>query len=153
MYNSYASFLSTTTQTSDTNPLAITYSERSIGNINVSGSYPTSIIVAPVTGVYKILFSAQCYITNGKHYIEIWPVIDGISVPKSNTRIRLDAQVENCLTVEYFLEMNASQQLQFYMISDDNTGKAQLLYLSEDNTKSPVVPEIPSIIVTMMLIH
>ena len=154
MYNSYGSFLSTSTQTGSTGPSPITYTERSIGNINVSGAYPTSIIVAPVTGIYKILFSAQCYVTNGKHYLEIWPVINGVSVPTSNTRIRLNAQVENCLTVEYFLQMNASDQLEFYMISDDNTGKVQLLCLTQANVPPPniFIPIVPSIIVTMMLI-
>ena len=48
--------------------------------------------------------------------------------------------------------MNLNQQLQFYMISDDNS-KAKLLYLSGDNSKNPVVPEIPSIIVNMILIR
>jgi hypothetical protein len=148
----YGSFLSTTTQLISTIPTAITYTEKTIGNINVIGSYPNSIIVCPISGVYKILFSAQCEVSNGKHYIEIWPVIDGVSVPKSNTRIRLDSQIENCLTVEYFLSMNLNQQLQFYMISDDNS-KAKLLYLSGDNSKNPVVPEIPSIIVNMILIR
>lgn len=148
--NYYASFLSTTTQPTSINPVSITYTEKTIGNIDVIGPYPTSIIVAPISGVYKVLFSAQCEVSNGKHYIEIWPVIDGVSVPKSNTRIRLDAQIENCLTVEYFLSMNANQQLQFYMISDSSDAK--LLYLAGDNTKTPVVPAIPSIIVTMMII-
>ena len=150
MYQSYGSFLSTSTQNASSDPLAITYSERSLGNINVSGSYPTSIIVIPVTGVYKILFSAQCYILSGKHYIEIWPVINGISVPKSNTRLRLDSQTESCLTVEYFLQLNINDELEFYMISDNSN--SQIIYRTGDNTKNPVVPDIPSIIVTIMII-
>lgn len=89
-----------------------------------------------------------CY--KWKTLFEIWPVIDDVSVPNSNTRIRLDSQIENCLTVEYFLSMNSNQKLQFYMISD--SFDAKLLYLEGDNSKSPVVPAIPSIIVTMILI-
>lgn len=65
--NFYGSFLSTTSQTCDINPIAITYTEKTIGNIDLSGS---SIIVAPISGVYKVLFSAQCYVTSGKHYLK-----------------------------------------------------------------------------------
>ena len=149
-YNVYGSFLSTSTQNANTNPIAITYTERTIGNINVSGAYPASIIIAPMTGVYKVLFSAQCIVTSGKHYIEIWPVINGTSVPNSNTRLRLDSQTESCLTVEFFLQMNANDQLQLYMISDDVN--SQIIYRTGDNTKVPVVPAVPSIIVDIFII-
>ena len=145
------SFLSNTTQNATiTNPVAITYSERTIGSINVNGgTYPNSIIVIPTTGVYKVLFSAQCDSAAGTHYLEIFPVVNGTSVPLSNTRIRLTAAVENCLVVEYFLSFNANDQLQFDMVGD--TTDSRILAITR-GSGTPTIPNVPSIIVTLMRI-
>ena len=147
----YASFLSNTTQNATvTNPVAITYSERTIGSIDTSGgTYPNSEIVIPTTGVFKVLFSAQCDSSAGIHYIEIFPVVNGTSVPNSNTRIRLPGTTESCLTVEYFLSFNANDTLQFYMVGDDTN--ARIVAITR-GTGTPTIPNIPSIIVTIMRI-
>lgn len=147
----YGSFLSDTTQNATTvNPVAITYSERTIGSINVNGgTYPNSVIVIPTTGVYKVLFSAQCNSVGGAHYLEIFPAVNGTSVPNSNTRIRLPVTTESCLTVEYFLSFNANDRLEFYMIGDSTN--AQIIAFPADGG-TPTVPAIPSIIVTIMRI-
>ena len=86
----YGSFISSTTQPAGTtNAVAITYSERTIGDINVvGGTFPNSEILIPTTGVYRFMFSAQCDSSSGTHYLEIFPVVNGVSVPDSNTRIR-----------------------------------------------------------------
>jgi hypothetical protein len=147
----YGSFLSSTSQSATTvNPVAITYSERTIGSINTSGgTYPNSVILIPTTGVYKVLFSAQCDSTGGTHYLEIFPVVNGTSVPDSNTRIRLPASTESCLTVEYFLSFNANDTLQFYMVSDNTN--ARIVAITR-GTGTPTIPNVPSIIVTIMRI-
>ena len=150
----YGSFLSNTTQNATnvgtTNPVAITYSERTIGSIDISGgTYPNSIIRIPTTGVYKVLFSAQCDTSSGTHYLEIFPVINGISVADSNTRIRLSAAVESCLVVEYFLSFNANDALEFYMGGDSTN--ARILAITR-GTRTPTIPDVPSIIVTIMRI-
>lgn len=143
----YGSFLSMTTQNATTvNPVAITYSERTIGTININGTYPNSEIVIPTTGVYNILFSAQCDSSSGTHYLEIFPVINGTSVSKSNTRIRVNSATEACLVVEYILSLNANDKLQLFMIGDNTN--ARLLALTR-GTGTPVVPDIPSIIVNI----
>jgi hypothetical protein len=148
----YASFFSITTQNATiTNPVAITYSGRSIGSIDVSGTYPNSIIVIPVAGVYKILFSAQCDVSSGTHYLEIFPVVNGTSVPDSNTRIRLNNATEACLVVEYFLSFNANDKLQLFMIGDSTN--VRLLAIPRGGPPTdPDIPDIPSIIVTIMRI-
>ena len=147
----YASFLSDTTQNATvTNPVAITYSEQTIGSINVNGgTYPNSRIVIPTAGVYKVLFSAQCDSSTGTHYLEVFPVVNGITVPDSNTRIRLSAAIESCLVVEYFLSFNANDNLQLFMVSDSTN--ARLLAITR-GTGTPTIPNIPSIIVTVMRI-
>jgi len=149
----YGSFLSDINQTATTvNPVAITYSERTIGSINTSGgTYPNSVILIPTTGVYKVLFSAQCDTTGAAAALDIFPVVNGTSVPDSNTRIRLSVGVESCLTVEYFLSFNANDTLQFYMVRGDGAGTARILALTRGGG-TPTIPDIPSIIITIMQI-
>lgn len=159
----YGSFLSNTTQPTvavDENPnsVAITFDERTIGTINVSGgTYPNSQIVIPTTGTYRVCFSAQCDSTLGLHVIEIFPVINGTSVPNSNTRLRVDVGVETCLTVEYFLSFSAGDVLQLRMTGDDTSAaaNARLLYLpavAGIPSGAPAIPAIPSIILTVQRI-
>ncbi len=148
----FASFLSMTTQNSVVSPnsVAITYSERTIGTINVvGGTYPNSQIQIPVAGTYKVVFSAQCDSVSGTHEMEIFPVVGGVSIPKSNTRIQLAGNSETCLTVEYILDFTANQILQFYM-TGDNTN-ARILAITRGGG-TPVIPDIPSIIVTVIRI-
>jgi hypothetical protein len=147
----YSSFLSNTTQNATTtNAVAITYSEKTLGSIDISGgTYPNSVIRIPTTGVYKVLFSAQCDSSANTHYLEIFPVVNGTSVPKSNTRIRLSAAIESCLVVEYFLSLNANDALQFYMVADNTN--ARILAITR-GSGTPTIPDVPSIIVTIMRI-
>lgn len=167
---SYASFISMRTQEVLPNPsspnppnsVAITYDSRTIGTFNVVGGiYPNSQIQIPNTGVYKVLFSAQCDSTSGIHYLEIFPVINGQSVPNSNTRIRIDGPIESCLTVEYFLSFNANDILQLRMTGDRAPDPAppappstypQIVTISGHPTSTPPIPAIPSIIVTIQQI-
>jgi hypothetical protein len=157
----YASFISITPQstvrnTLNPNSVAITYDSRTIGTIDVSGStYPNSQIVIPITGTYRVLFSAQCDCTGGTHYIEIFPVINNVSVPYSNTRIALNAGIESCLTVEYFLPFIANDILEFRMTGDNTAGaaNARLLYVAAAAGNPVAIPSTPSIIVTIQRIE
>ena len=147
----YGSFLSSTTQNATTtNPVAITYSERTIGTINVNGSFPNSEIVIPIKGIFKVLFSAQCDTSSGTHYLDIFPVVNGTSVSKSNTRIRLAATTEACLVVEYILSFNANDKLQLFMIGSSTN--ARLLAITAGGG-TPVVPDVPSIIMNVTRIE
>ena len=149
----YGSFISMTTQNAVVSPasVAITYSERTIGTIDVfGGTYPNSQIEIPVTGTYKILFSAQCDSVSGTHTLDIFPVVNGLSVPKSNTRIALNSTVEATLTIEYILDFTANQILQFYMTG--NNVDARILAIDLAGVGTPVIPDIPSIIVTIIRI-
>jgi hypothetical protein len=147
----YASYYSSTIQTPTgllATPVPITFDARSIGNINPVGVYPTSQFTIPVSSVYKILFSAQCDNTNNQsHYLEIWPVVNGFSIPDSNTRIAIPGTTETCLTVEYILQMNAGDIIQLYMVGNDTS--ARLLAVPAVLTTSPVTPAIPSIIMNI----
>ena len=147
----YGSFISSTTQSAGTtNAVAITYSERTIGDINVvGGTYPNSEVLIPTTGVYRVMFSAQCDSSSGTHYIEIFPVVNGVSVPDSNTRIRLSAAVESCLTAEYFLSFTQGDKLEMFAFGD--SANARILAITGGGG-TPTIPDIPSIILTIQRI-
>jgi hypothetical protein len=147
----YGSFISSTTQSAGTtDAVAITYSERTLGDINVvGGTYPNSEILIPTTGVYRFIFSAQCDSSSGTHYLEIFPVVNGVSVPDSNTRIRLSAAVESCLTAEYFLSFAQGDKLQLFAFGD--SANARILAITRGGG-TPTIPDIPSIILTIQRI-
>jgi hypothetical protein len=147
----YGSLISNTTQNATTtNPVAITYSSSTIGTIvTAGGTYPNSQIRIPTTGVYKVLLSAQCDSSSGQHYLEIFPAINGSSIPDSNTRIRLSSGIESCLTIEYFLSINANDILEFYMIGDSTNSRILAI---TGGTGTPVIPNTPSVILTIMRI-
>ena len=144
----YGSFISNVDQAPDatnpaTTPVAITFSSRTEGNIDIMG---VSQILIPTAGTYRFLFSAQC-ISNGSHYIEIWPVINGTSLPDSNTRIRIASSTESCLTIEYIVTFNTNDILQLYMRGDSANGR--LVYITGNPSTTPAIPNIPSIILTI----
>ncbi len=148
----YGSFISIVDQTPNatnplTTPVAITFSSRTEGNIYTYGNtYPNSQIVIPTTGTYRFLFSAQC-ISTGSHFLEIWPVINGFSLPDSNTRIRISSSTESCLTIEYIVSFNRNDILQLYMRGDSVSG--HLVYIAGNPNTIPAIPDTPSIILTI----
>ncbi len=146
----YGSFTSLTTQNAGLTPVVITFDQRDIGTIQLVGSAPSSQIRVNTTGVYKILFSAQI-VSTGSNYIEIWPVVNGTSIPASNTRFKVPSNTEACLTVEYFLPLNANDTVQLYMRGDSTAIK--IVTYPADGTTTPTIPAIPSIILTVMRIE
>jgi hypothetical protein len=147
----YGSFISNINQYPSatnpaTTPVAITFSSRTEGNITIVNTYPSSQILIPTTGTYRFLFSAQC-ISTGSHYIEIWPVINGDSLPDSNTRIRIGSSTESCLTIEYIVSFKQYDILQLYMRGDSVSG--HLVYIAGNPNTTPAIPDIPSIILTI----
>ncbi len=158
----YASFISTAKQsvvrnTANPNSVAITYTSKAIGGpINVLGPYPSSQIVIPITGVYRVLFSADCDSDGGTHTVEIFPTINGVSVPDSNTRVSVDDVTETALTVEFILSFNANDILELRM-TGDNTATAANAHLSYTppiaGIGGPQIPAVPSIILIIQRIE
>jgi hypothetical protein len=150
----FGSFISTLEQRPTANPnastvpVAITYTDRVSGTILLVDSTKIRI---PVDGTYRVLFSAECDSTGGTHWIEIWPVVNGISVPNSNTRVEIPATTQSCLTVEYLLPLSKDDDLELYMRAENfNTF---LAVFPEDLTTTPITPAVPSIITNVMLIQ
>jgi hypothetical protein len=118
----------------------------------VNGSYPSSEIVIPTAGVYRILFSAQCDVADvgATSTLDIFPVVNGPSVPKSNTRLKLSVTTEACLVVEFLLSFNANDRFQLYMRG--STVNARLLAIVA-GTGTPALPATPSIILNLTRIE
>jgi hypothetical protein len=157
----YASFQSMTTQpvvriNGNPNSVAITYDSKTSGNMTtVNNAYPSSEIAIAEFGIYRVCFSAQCDCTNGTHVVEVFPVINGVSVPESNTRLRVDANTETCLTVEYFLKFQPNDILELRMVGDNtnNASNARIVsFASSAGIGGPAIPSIPSIILTIQRI-
>ena len=141
----FVSLISNTTQNSVVSPssVAITYSEKELGSIDVSGSFPSSQILIPKDAVYRFFISGQCNSTSGNHYLDIWPVVNGVAVPNSSGRVRLNANTETLIAVEYFLDLRLGDVLELRMNGDSTN--AQLLYIAGSAPR----PDTPSIIVTL----
>lgn len=157
----YGSFISTVTQdsvliTDNPNSKPIEYSSKTLGAINtLNGIFPNSKIVIPVTGVYRILFSAQIDSTGGVRTIEIFPVVNGTSVANSNTRAVADFANENCLTVEFFLPLDVNDIFELYMTgaaAPALPGRILALPAVAAIGGGPTIPAIPSIILTIQRI-
>jgi hypothetical protein len=162
----YASFISKSKQkvvaiNANPNSVAITYDLKTIGggaNINVvNGVYPGSKIIIPTTGTYRILFSAICDSDGGLHSVEIFPTINGNSVEDSNSRVNVDFNTEVALTVEFFLFFNANDIFELRMTGDSTAGasNAHLSYsapVGANPPSGPIIPAVPSIILTIQLI-
>lgn len=158
----YGSFVSNTTQqtvgiNANPNSKPITYSSRTVGTIDVvGGTYPNSQILIPVTGVYRILFSAQIDSTLGLLPLEIFPVKNSSSIPDSNTRSVVDTAIETCLTVEYFLSFDAGDKFELRMTggSSGSASNAQIVaFAAIPGINGPTIPAIPSIILTIQRIE
>lgn len=159
----YGSFIRKTSQSvvginSNPNSVAIEFQERTLGSINtLNGVYPNTTIVIPTSGVYRVMFSAQMDSTGGLLPIEIFPVINGISVPDSNTRSVVDVTVESVMTVEYFLQFNTNDRFELYMTGGTSlsppASNARIVgFPAVPGINGPDIPAIPSIILTIQRI-
>ena len=142
----FASFISNTTQNSVVSPsfVAITYSGKALGNMDLSGSFPSSQIIIPKDAVYRFFISCQCNSTSGNHFLDIWAVVNGVAVPDSSSRTRINGNTETLIAIEYILDLRLGDVLQLYMNGDSTN--AQLLAIPASSPR----PNTPSIIVSIV---
>jgi hypothetical protein len=100
------------------------------------------------SGVYKVLSSIQCDSSGGTHGIYMWPAVNGIAVPNSNTLVKVTAAIETVLTVEWFLPLNVNDYITIYATSDSNNGRIKAV----SSIPYAGVPSIPGIITTVLKI-
>ena len=146
----YGSFSSTQTQALTSNvALPITYDTADLTPVGMTCALaPSSDIVLTRAGTYKCLASAQCDKTSGGGAgdLEMWVAVNGTAVPNSATRLAINQNIEQVMTVEWFLDVSAGDAVSVNTYSPDNG--LQLLAVA---ASSPV-PAIPSIITTVLRI-
>jgi hypothetical protein len=143
----YGSFSSTQTQTipAGNNGLTLTYDTTDIAQ-NCSLLNRTTVRVS-FAGTYRILYSIQANRTDllpspsGSFFA--YPIVNGVPVPNSTTKILMVANAESCLTVEYILNLTANSDLSIHCWSA-TTGQQALAIVGTTD-----YPAVPSIILTL----
>ena len=148
----YGSFSSTQPQV--VNPdyptlavLPAVYDTEDIKPVGVSCDVPSKDIVIGVAGVYKVLASAQCDKTTANAGdIEMWIAVNGTAVANSATRSQINQNQELVMTVEWIVDLAVGDAVTIEFAST-----AEGLRILAIAASAPV-PDIPSIIVTLVKI-
>jgi len=146
-YGSFSSTLNQPLAVGD--PTRLLYDTNDIPPVNIAldAPLPTALVNIQVTGTYKVIASVQFDRTmGGNSDIDLYPVINLTPVPNSATRISINQNREDIMTVEWFLPMAAGDQLEINCFTNDNGNLAAAF------PSVPPVPAIPSIILTVLLI-
>ena len=142
----YGQFYDTTTQTAaaSNTAYAITFNTTDVSNGVFLGS-PTSRITVDTEGIYNFLFSIQIDKTSGGTGVFwVWPRINGVDLPDSNSQIRIQGNdAEQLVTVGYFFELNPNDYVEIMFAVSDTSVQV------ESFPASAFYPSIPSIILTV----
>ena len=142
----YGQFYDTTTQAASAinTAQAITFNTSDVSNGVYLGS-PSSRIVVDTKGIYNFLFSIQIDKTaGGTGIFWVWPRINGIDVPNSNSQVQIQGNnAEQLVTVGYFFELNQNDYVEIMFAVNDITVQV------DSFPASAFYPAIPSIILTV----
>lgn len=142
----YGQFYDTTTQVAAAINTAygITFNTTDVSYGVTIGS-PTSRVYVDETAVYNFLFSIQLDKTSGgTANFWVWPRINGVDVPDSNSQVRIQGNdAEQLVTVGYFFELNAGDYVEIMYAVSDTSVQVQSF------AASAFYPAIPSIILTV----
>ena len=142
----YGAFHSTQTQNASVpgTPYGMTLNVTDL-SFGVYIGTPTSRVYLDTEGIYNFQFSAQLdKTTNSAGLIHIWARINGVDIPDSATRIRIQGNnSESVAAWNFVLQVNAGDYFELMWNTDDT--HAQILAAA---ASSPV-PAIPSVILTV----
>jgi hypothetical protein len=142
----YGQFYDTTPQTATAinTPKAVTFNTTDVSNGVYIGS-PTSRIYVDEHSIYNFLFSIQLDKTSGGSGIFwVWPRINGVDVPDSNSQIQIQGNdAEQLVTVGYFFDLKAGDYVEIMFAVNDTTVRMDYF------PASAFYPAIPSIILTV----
>ena len=97
------------------NKLAFTYDAAGLVGPGIApvGAYPTPTLEVAATGVYKVSASVQWDKTGGggTNNFQLWITINGADVPWTSTEIDITQQINDVMTIEWLLSLNATDQL------------------------------------------
>jgi hypothetical protein len=143
----HASYFDTTTQT---NPVANTVNlftfNSVVSDYEVTRGTPTSKIYVANTGVYNFQFSAQLDKSGGSaSAVYIWPRINGVNVPDSNTKIVIDGPNSEIVAAwNFVLVMEANDYFELAWEAADTA--VIIPYVAATNNR----PAIPSVILSVV---
>jgi hypothetical protein len=143
----HASYFDTTTQT---NPVANTVNlftfNSVVSDYEVTRGTPTSKIYVANTGVYNFQFSAQLDKSGGSaSAVYIWPRINGVNVPDSNTKIVIDGPNNEIVAAwNFVLVMEANDYFELAWEAADTA--VVIPYVAATNNR----PAIPSVILSVV---
>jgi hypothetical protein len=146
----YGAFGSTTTQpvtAANTTTFVNFNYVYSANNVSI-GSGTTTRVYINDTGVFDIQFSTQISLSSGNQPkpIDMWFVVDGVSVPNSNTRQTITGKdQETVLTVNLVQPFVSGQYIQLAYSSPD----ANIQLGTFTGLTGPTRPDIPSVILTV----
>jgi hypothetical protein len=145
---SYGSFSSTQTQALTSNVvLPVVYDTADVTPVGLTCSLPSADIVVTSAGTYKVLSSIQAdHTALGTGTFQFWVAQNGTAVPNSATQVVLNQNLEQVMTVEWFLDVSAGDTIAVEAYS--TSAGQQLLAVA---ASSPV-PAVPSIITTILRI-
>jgi hypothetical protein len=142
----YGQFYDTTTQTASAinTAKAITFNSTDISSGVYIGS-PSSRIIVDTKGIYNFLFSIQLDKTaGGTGIFWVWPRINGIDVPNSNSQVQIQGNnAEQLVTVGYFFVLNPNDYVEIIFAVNDITVQV------DSFPASVFYPAVPSIILTV----
>ena len=150
--NVAASYYSNTTQ-----PIAVstgtvfTYTSTFVEVGGVSLDTGKTKMIVPVSGVYEFWYSIELQKTQGGTNTNtyIWPRINGIDLPDSNSRISLNSNNSDVFPiVPYIVSLNAGDTVEFVSQADND----HIIALAVPANTIDSAPLIPSIIVGIKLV-
>lgn len=142
----YGQFYDTTTQIAGAinTPQAITFNTTDVSYGVYLGS-PSSRIYVDTEGIYNFIFSIQLdKTTGGTGLFWVWPRINGVDVPDSNSQVQIQGNnAEQLVTLGFFFELNAGDYVEVMFAVNDVSVQVQQF------PASAFYPSIPSIILTV----
>lgn len=151
-YNrSYGSWSDSTDQAGSTVAgTVMTYNTADVTNgVTLVGG---SQITVPNTGIFDLQFSSQFVNTdNAQHEVWIWARVNGVDVPNSATIVTVPARKNNNIfgyavaAWNLFFTLNSNDYIELVWLKSSATVTMEHL----PATVSPVIPAIPSVIVSV----
>lgn len=150
----YGVFSDTATKTpaATYTPYAITFNTTDFAN-GFSRGTPTSRIVAFTSGLYNFQFSIQLSSgSSSAKKVWIWPRINGVDVPNSNSEVSISANGEaQIVSWNWALSLNANDYFEIMYAVDDTNVQLPAIAATTGavGTATFARPAVPSIILTV----
>lgn len=108
---------------------------------------PSSQVGVDNTGIYKCLASVQLDKTSpGLAVIDMYPKVNGTAVPNSATKLNINQNQEDVMTVEWFFSLSAGDNIAIALYTTSSGVRALAV------PAAAPIPAIPSIILTIVRI-